>query len=330
MIRFGTLGAARITQLALIEPCAADARATVRVVAARSLERAQKFASKHGIEHVVADYQAVIDHPEVDVIYVPLPITAHREWTIKALAAGKHVLCEKSFACNAAEAEEMAAVARDSGLVLMDAFHYRYHPLFIRAREIYASGQLGKIKQVSADFHIPITDNSDIRMNYETGGGVTMDIGCYPISWVRHITASEPVSVTAEAEVGPKDVDIYLAAQMQMAGGVVANICGDMRASAKFRADIVVTGDKGVMKVNNPIAPQLGNSIKVTIDGETSTEHFDRRTTYSYQLDAFIEAVECPASERTPLLTGPDDAVKQMRAIDQCYSAAGLKLRGLR
>ena len=191
------------------------------------------------------------------------------------------------------------------------------------------SGRLGKIQRVSADCHIPVTDTGDIRMNYETAGGVTMDIGCYPISWVRHITASEPVCVTAKAEVGPKDVDIYLAAEMQMACGVVANVCGDMRASAKFRADIVVTGDKGVMKVNNPIAPQAGNSIEVTIDGETSTEHFDLRPTYNYQLDAFIEAVERPASVCLPLLTGPDDAVNQMRAIDQCYSAAGLKLRGL-
>lgn len=325
MLKFGTLGAARITRPALIAPCKDEPGASVHVVAARSRTRAEKFAATHDIPHVVDGYQAVVDHPDINAVYVPLPITDHKEWTLKALAAGKHALCEKSFASNAAEARDMAEAAAKSGLVVMDAFHYRYHPLFRRAKEIYQSGVLGRISDIHALFHVAITDGSDIRMNYETAGGVTMDIGCYPISWVRHITGEEPLEVIAKAEVGPPDVDVYLKADMVLPGGIKASAEGDMREGAKFQAFIEVTGDKGSMRVNNPIAPHLGNSIELTLDGETSTETFDKRPTYSYQLDAFIDAVE---NGVTPL-TGPEDAVKQMELIDRCYEAAGLKLRGL-
>lgn len=187
MLRFGTLGAAAITPRALVYPCMDEPGAYISVVAARDRARAEAFARHHRIPNVADDYLSVVDHQKVDALYVPLHITAHHEWTLKALDAGKHVLCEKSLAANAAEAVEMAALARKTGLVLMDAFHYRYHPVFLRTREIYASGVLGSIEQVDAAFHVPVADPDNIRMRYETGGGVTMDIGCYPISWVRHL-----------------------------------------------------------------------------------------------------------------------------------------------
>lgn len=323
MIRFGTLGAARITPSALIAPCKEEARASVHVVGARSEERAMAFAAEHDIPHVMPDYQSVIDHPEVDAIYIPLPITAHKEWTLKSLAAGKPVLCEKSFSANEAEAKEMAEAARDAGLLLMDAFHYRYHPLFRRAKEIYDSGELGTIRSVDALFQVGIADTADIRMNYETGGGVTTDIGCYPISWLRHLIGAEPDSVTAAAEVGPPHVDVYLKSEMTF-GDVLATAEGDMRPGTDFKAHITARGDKGTMHVINPLAPQHGHALDLDIGGEKRSETFDRRPTYSYQLDAFLSALE---TGKVPL-TGAEDAVKQMALIDRCYEAAGLKLRG--
>lgn len=325
MIRFGTLGAAMITPRALIFPCVDEPRAFVYAIAARDRHRAESFAEHANIPHVLDTYQQVIEHPKVDAIYNPLLIPAHHEWTIKALEAGKHVLCEKSFASNAREAQEMAAVAKDTGRVLMDAFHYRYHPVFIRAKEIYDSGILGKIREIEAAFHIPVTDPDGIRMKYETGGGVTMDIGCYPISWVRHITGEEPEEINAEAEVGPPDVDVMLKSEMKFSSGVIARTSGDMRKGVDFRADLLVKGEKGTMMVNNPLVPQNGHSIELTIGSDTSTEMLDRRSTYGYQLDAFLDAIE----NGTPLYTDAEDAVKQMRVIDECYSAAGLSLRGL-
>lgn len=325
MIRFGTLGTANITPRALIYPCVDEPRAYVRTIAARDRDRAERFARCHGIPNVVDSYQDVIDDESVDVVYVPLHIPVHHEWTIKALRAGKHVLCEKSFASNAAEAEEMAAAAHTSGKVVMDAFHYRYHPIFIRAVEIYRTGLLGDIREIEAAFHIPVRDPKNIRMNYELGGGVTMDIGCYPISWVRHITGEEPVQLDAEAEEGPPNVDVFLKTSMEFPGGIVATTSGDMRGDARFAAYLKVTGSKGSMHVTNPLVPQTGHQIQLQLGGKESVEVRDRRSTYGYQLDAFLDAVEHGA----PLLTDAQDAVAQMRVIDRCYTAVGMPLRGL-
>ena len=282
---------------------------------ARTTRVRQSAVSPRGTDH----------DPEVDAVYNPLPASLHHEWSLKALRAGKHVLCEKPFASNAREAAEMAAVAKETGRVLMEAFHSCYHPVFLRALEIVRSGALGRLRRIEGSFHVAITNPEDIRMNYGTGGGVTMDLGCYPIAWVRHLVGEEPEGVTATAETGPAHVDVFLEASLQFPGGTRAKISGDMRAGVVPRIELRVEGERGQMVIHNPLAPQLGHRIDLDVDGEKTQESLDRRTTYSYQLDAFIDAIE----KNRPLLTGADDAVKQMRVIDRCYEAAGLPLRGL-
>jgi predicted dehydrogenase len=325
MFRFGTLGAAAITPRALVYPCVDEPGAYISVIAARDRARAEQFAACHRIPRVVDNYQQVIEHDKVDGVYIPLHIPAHHEWTIKALRAGKHVLCEKSLACNAAQAREMAATARATGRVLMDAFHYRYHPVFLRAREIVQTGMLGKLESVEAAFHIPVIGSDNIRMNYATGGGVTMDIGCYPISWVRHLIDAEPLEVTASAVAGPEDVDLLLTSELRFPGGVVATTSGDMRPEATFTAYLLARGSEGILRVTNPLVPQTGHLIELEAGGTRHTETLDRRPTYGYQLDAFLDAV----SNGTRLPTDGDDGAAQMAVIDRCYEAAGLPLRGL-
>lgn len=325
MIRFGVLGAARIVPNALLQPCTGDPRVEVRCIAARDRSRAEKFAEASGIPFVHDDYRAVLEDPEVDAVYNPLPASLHHAWSIEALRAGKHVLCEKPFSSNAREAEEMAAVARETGGVLMEAFHSCYHPVFLRGVEIARSGALGQLRTVEGAFHVEISNPEDIRMNYATGGGVTMDLGCYPISWVRHLLGEEPEEVSAHAETGPAHVDVFLEASFRFRSGTRATISGDMRSGVSPRIDLRVVGERGEMVIQNPLAPQLGHRIDLELEGEKSHEKLDKRTTYSYQMDAFVAAVE----EGRALLTGADDAVKQMRVIDRCYEAAGLPLRGL-
>jgi len=265
MLRIGALGAARITPEALLDPCRETGAARVTAVAARDRARAEVFAETHDIAKVYDSYEAVIADPEIDAIYNPLPISAHCEWTVKALEAGKPVLCEKSFASNAAEARLMHEKAEATGLVLMDAFHYRYHPVFARAIEIYQSGVLGDNISIDAVFQVAITDENDIRMRYDTAGGVTMDIGCYPLSWVRHLTGMEPIVVEAEAVVGPINVDVALRSRLTFDNGVTATTSGDMRVGVETKALLRVTGDTGEMIVTNPIAPQYGHNIHVTM-----------------------------------------------------------------
>ena len=325
LIRFGVLGAARITPAALIYPCMNEPAAEICCVAARDSLRAKEFAKAHGIARKHNNYEEVLADPNINAIYNPLPISLHHTYTLQAIAAGKHVLCEKSLACNAFQATEMNAAARKAGLVLMDAFHYRYHPLFIRAKQIYDSGELGTIRSIDARFHVPIIDPKDIRMQYEFGGGVTMDIGCYPISWVRHLSGLEPRVLEAFAEVGPPFVDTRLVAKMELPGGISASIEGDMRGDVTFLSDIRVVGSTGEMLIENPLQPHCGHQLSITKAGKTRYETLDRRTTYCYQLDAFIAAVQYGNA----LPTDGDDAVRQLVVIDRCYELAGLPLRGL-
>ena len=321
-LRFGTLGVARITPGALTGPAADNVDAVVAAVAARDRTRAESFAKQHGIETVYDSYDDVIRDPTLDVIYNPLPISHHREYTIKALRAGKHVLCEKAFALNAAEAQEMAAAARETGLVLLEAFHYRYHPVFLRALEIVDSGALGQIQRIDGRFGIRTPGPGDIRMHYETGGGATMDLGAYPISWLRHITRQEPEVVSAEARIGNPDVDLWLKAEYRLADGAVATTTGSMTEQS-YVADLDIRGELGRLLVVNPLLPHISHSIELTIDGKTTREKLSQRPTYAYQLDAFIDAVRNGA----PMPTDAEDAVKQMRVIDAAYRAAGMRTR---
>ena len=324
--RFGTLGAANITPQALLAPASRNDDVSVVAIAARDRSRAQAMADRGHIEHVADDYQAVIDHPDVNVIYNPLPISHHREWTLKALAAGKPVLCEKSFAMNEAEAVEMAEAADRADLLLIEAFHYRYHPVFLRTLEIYQSGTIGDLVRVSGLFHVggeQGVPSTNIRMIYETGGGATMDMGCYPMSWVRHLTGEEPEVVSAEAVEGPPDVDLSLVTELKFPSGATGSTSGSMKGEP-YRAELLVEGTKGTLMVDNPLVPHMGHEIRLTIDGETTTETLTKRTTYDFQLDAFVGALG--TGENLP--TDAHDAIKQMHFIDNAYRAAGMKVRG--
>tara|TARA_B100001179_G_C18593024_1_gene405646 strand:- start:696 stop:1613 length:918 start_codon:yes stop_codon:yes gene_type:complete len=305
-----------------MEPAKEIDGVVVAAVAARDRNRAEQFAERHHIPLVYDHYDSVIADDSLDVIYNPLPISHHLEYTVKALRAGKHVLCEKSFALNAREAEEMHAVAQDTGLVLIEAFHYRYHPIFQRALEIVESGTLGKLEHIDARFVVGTPNAENIRMHYDTGGGATMDMGCYPISWLRHITREEPKVVAATAKIGNPDVDLRLEVDYQLQDGLTATTVGSM-CDPGFAADMEIRGSDGHMRVVNPLVPQHGNKIELTVGTDSSEEEFTRRSTYAFQLEAFVDAVE----NGTQLPTDSADAVKQMRVIDAAYLAAGMKTR---
>ena len=327
-IRFGTLGAANIAPAALLGPASRNEEVDVVAIAARDRDRAAAMAEQHGIANVLGGYQAVIDHPDVNAIYNPLPISHHREWTLKAIAAGKPVLCEKSFAMNEAEAAEMAAAAERAGVLLIEAFHYRYHPVFLRALAIYQSGAIGDLVRLEGTFYAPVGDRgmpaNSIRMIYATGGGATMDMGCYPLSWARHFTGEEPAVTAAEAVEGPPNVDLRLTTELAFPSGATGATTGSMMKGDRYQADLVAQGTKGKLTVVNPLVPHMGHEIRLEVDGETKTTTLDKRTTYDYQLDAWVRASR--TGERLP--TDAEDAVKQMRLIDSAYRAAGMKLRG--
>src|SRR5450759_3080872 len=213
-VRIGILGAARIAPAAVIKPAKSISAAVIDAVAARDRDRADAFASKHGIPKVRDSYAALVADPQLDAIYNPLPNGLHAQWTIAALEAGKHVLCEKPFTANTKEAEAVAAVAQRTGLVVMEAFHYRYHPLAHRMREIVESGELGTIRRVETALCFPLPKFSDIRYQYDLAGGATMDVGTYTVHTARLLGCEEPDVVSAEPKLPTPDIDRVMRAEV--------------------------------------------------------------------------------------------------------------------
>jgi predicted dehydrogenase len=322
-LRIGILGAARIAPAALVSPASAHPSVSVTAVAARSPERAQAFASRHGIPKVHSSYEDLVADPDVDAVYNPLPNGLHGRWTRAAVEAGKHVLCEKPFTANAAEAREIAALAEASDRVVMEAFHYRYHPLALRVEEIVASGELGTLERVETALCFPLPKFSDIRYDYALAGGATMDAGCYAVHMARTFGGETPSVVSASAKLRSRDVDRAMVAELRYPSGHTGRIECSMWSSSLLKISAKVTGSRGSLSVLNPVMPQAFHRLSVRVGGNRRTEKFPRRASYAYQLDAFAAAV----LDGAPVKTSAADAVETMTVIDEIYRAAGLPLR---
>lgn len=318
-LRIGILGAARIAPMALIHPARRVGSATIVAVAARDAGRAGAFATRHGIPRVHPSYDALLADPDVEAVYNPLPNSLHCEWTTRALAAGKHVLCEKPFAANAAEAEAMAGAASRAGRVLMEAFHYRYHALFGRMRRIIRDGELGAVRHLEATFCIPILRRDDIRWRADLAGGALMDTGCYTVSLLRHLAEAEPEVVSARAIWTRGGVDRWLTADLRFPGDRTARLTCALLSARLIQVSAAVVGDTGRLGVLNPIAPQFFHRLRVSTAAGRRVERVAGAATYDEQLRAFVAAVR----EGAAFPTGPPDAVANMRAIDAIYAAAG-------
>lgn len=323
-LRIGILGAAGITPNALIQPARDNPDVELVAVAARNRARAEEFAAEHGIGQVLDSYEELVTSPDIDAVYIPLPNSHHGPWTIAAIKAGKHVLVEKPFASNAAEAEEVAAVAATSDVVVMEAFHYRYHPLMQRAAEIVSSGAIGDVVDATATFNIHLPDRTNIRYVHEVAGGATMDLGCYSLHLVRSLIPGQPTVTSASyrAADDPR-IDESLTAQLTFPGGATATVSSSLLEDVEVQS-AVITGTLGKLEIDGFVIPQNGNELRLTVDGETTVWQAPTDpTSYRCQLDAFVAAVR----DGAPILTGTDDSVAQMHVIDALYRAAGLEPR---
>ena len=323
-VRIGILGAARIAPAAAIKPARNVSEATISAVAARDRSRAQAFATKHGVPTVHESYEALIADPNLDAIYNPLPNGLHAEWTIAALEAGKHVLCEKPFTANTKEAEAVAAVAASTGLVVMEAFHYRYHPLAQRMRDIVDSGELGTTRRVETALCFPLPKFSDIRYQYDLAGGALMDVGTYTVHMARLLGREEPEVVSAEPKLRTPQVDRAMRAELKFPSGHTGRITCSMWSMWAVQTYARVTGERGELFVINPTSPQLWHRMRVKVGSGARTEHFPKKPTYEYQLEAFCAAV----LRGEPTLTPPPDSIANMRVLDAIYVAAGMTPRG--
>lgn len=253
ILNWGLLSTARINR-ALIPVLKTSKRNRLTTVASRSLPAAQAYAAEWGIPRVHGSYDALLADPEVHVIYNPLPNSLHAEWTIKALRAGKHVLCEKPLAVSVEEVDAMAAAARASGTVLTEAFMYRHHPQTRRVKEVIEQGALGKLRLIKGAFTFDLTRAGDVRLDPTLGGGSLWDVGCYPISFTRLLVGAEPGEVFGWQALDGSGVDVVFAGQMRFDGDVLAQFDCGFRSPARRYMEIV--GSQASLYVPEPFLPR--------------------------------------------------------------------------
>jgi len=324
-LRVGVLGAARISENAIVVPARLTGTRLV-AVAARNRERAGAFAEGADVERVLDSYQAVLDDPEVEAIYNPLPNGLHGPWNTRAIAAGKHVLSEKPFASNAEEARQIKAQAVGTPLVIAEAFHYLYHPMMFRIQEILSSGEIGELRSVEATM-LGNSPENDPRWELALAGGALMDLGCYSIHAARtfgRFAGGAPAltSVRGGEHAGRPKVDEWATAELSYPSGITAVASCNMASDAnEFR--LRVAGTDGEIDAENFVLPQLDDrlNVRVSRDGRIASrvEHLGIKTSYTFQLEAFTNAVR----NGVPMLTDLDDAVANMEIIDACYQGLG-------
>lgn len=321
ILRIGILGASKIAPIAVIAPAKDNPSVRVQAVAARDIDRAKAFAARHGIKEAYGSYAEVLADPNIDLVYNSLPPKHHLEWTLRALQAGKHVLLEKPSCMNAAEAQTMVLAAQAAGRRLIEAFHYRYHPMFVRLLEIVRS-ELGVLRSAEAVFEVPIPKaDGEIRYDPGLGGGALMDLGCYPIHWLRNVSNAEPVVVDARQELDDGGADHSTKAQLRFPSGLEASIACSMRPSGgRPMAALKIVGTDGELMALNPLAPQYGHLLTWKRNGGPERqETLTQRSTYEFQLEAVVSAIEKGIS--TP--TEGQDIVATMRAIDEVKAVSG-------
>jgi xylose dehydrogenase (NAD/NADP) len=312
-IRFGILSTARINRL-LLAGAQKSERVDVVAVASRDPEHARAYAAEHGIERSHGSYDALLADPDVDAVYISLPNSLHVEWSVRALEAGKHVLCEKPLTRRPEEAERAFDVAERTGRLLTEAFMYRHNPQTKRLKELVEDGAIGELRLVRAAFSFPLTELANVRLRADLDGGSLMDVGCYCVSASR-LLAGEPERVEAVQVLARSDVDVRLAGTMLHAGGVVSHF--DSALDLPNRSELEAIGSDGTLVVSDPWHVRAPG-LELRREDSVERIEIERADSYQLELENLADAIE----GRGSLLLSREDAVGQARAIAALYEAA--------
>jgi len=330
-LQIGAIGCAAIVKESLLDVLPQVPSVALAAIASRSLEKARDYAAQYSIPRYYGSYEEIIDDPQVELVYVPLPNGMHAEWTIRALRAGKPVISQKPISSNEAEGKGILEVERATGLPVIEAWHYQYHPMAQRVREILKSGVLGKLLTIESRFNVPgkwVTAGPDnVRFKYELAGGVTMDPGGYCVDMLRFATGEEPKVTSAKGKLIFPDVDIHMEAELVFPSGLKGRLETSLDDEGDALDEVLeVSGEKGTMHANSPCMPHWGDPyIDLTVDGKKTQERFEKTPTFVFMWPEVVKAVR----EKGPIRTTAASGVKNARVIDDIYRMAGMRLRGL-
>ncbi len=322
MVRWGVLGTAQIAKICVIPAILKSENGVLQAIASRTLVKAQALVEKHRQGVAYEGYAALLEDPEIDAVYIPLPNQLHKEWTIKALGAGKHVLVEKPFAMNAREAEAMAEAAQRYGRLLMEAFMYRFHPRSQRIKQLVDEGALGRISLIRSAFTFPVKrDGSNERLFLpEMGGGSLWDVGCYGVSVARWLLGEEPTTVSAQADYSESGVDINFVGTLRFVSGALAVV--ESSFTTALQQTFSVTGESGAIELPHDAFIPWEKDATFTLRG-ANDEHGQIVTVpgadeYQLMIEHFANAVQ----GHVQLAISPGGSVNQMRILDALARAA--------
>jgi D-xylose 1-dehydrogenase (NADP+, D-xylono-1,5-lactone-forming) len=298
-LNWGLLSTAKINR-ALIKPLRASPRNRLTAVASRSQASAEAYAKEWKIARAFGSYQAMLADPEIDVIYNSLPNHLHAEWTINAVEAGKHVLCEKPIGLMPAEVDAMEAAALKHGKVVAEAFMYRHHPQTLKVKELVESGAIGRLQLIRGSFSYNMKTDLNIRLVPEMGGGSIWDIGCYPISYARFIAGFEPVEVFGHQVMGSTGIDDSFYGQMKFPNDVYAQFDSGFRSP--YRTHLEIVGTEGTITVTSPfIKLKPKETIKLYREDKTETIKIPRQDLYIGEVEDLADAILLGKAPRVSL-----------------------------
>ena len=309
-IRWGILGCARIARMQVVPAMQRCANAQLQAVASRDPAKLAEFHALFGQFTAHATYEALLEDPQVDAIYVPLPNSMHCEWAIKAMRHGKHVLCEKPLALSAGEAERMAATASECGVLLMEAFMYRYTDRTKKIRAVLDSGVLGEIRSINSTFRFFLDRENTIKENPKLGGGALYDVGCYPLNLIGLIAQDEPVSV-AVANESTHGVDVNLSAMLRYPSGLIASLHCGFNAFGRMHTEI--TGTHGLLLAPDTFLNDAGRlELFTTSRGAESIEVIESDR-YASEIEDFSAAI---LENRAPALS-LEESIRNLRVMER-------------
>jgi xylose dehydrogenase (NAD/NADP) len=317
-LRWGLLSTARINRM-IIPAIRASARSDVTAVASRALDRAQAYAAEWKIPRALGSYEALVDDPEIDILYIGLPNSLHVEWTVRALEAGKHVLCEKPLALAEEDVDRIQAAATRASRVAAEAFMYRHHPLTRAAQAIVKSGRLGAVRGFKGAFTFPLTREGDVRLETSLGGGSVWDVGCYPVSYTCFLADAAPVEVFGWQQPSAPGVDLEFTGMMRFADGSIGQF--DSGFLGPFRSEMEIVGRDAVLRIARPFRTDAHSRLLLTHGDETETLPFESEPPFAGEI-ADMEAV---ARDGRPPAIPLSESRRTARTIRALYESAAAR-----
>lgn len=324
-VKWGILGNATIARMCMIPAIQKSYNGVVHALATRSPAQAAQVAAENKIQHVVDNYETLLNDPTIDAIYNPLPNHLHHPWTLKALRSGKHVLCEKPMACNEDEAREMALTAAESGRMLMEAFSYRFHPRSQRIKQMISEGLIGKPRLVRSSFCFHIGEEllsrcDNCRMKPEMGGGALLDVGCYGVSLARWLLDAEPIQVQAQAVYHPSEVDVHTVGLLRFPGDVLATL--EASFITALQQTYTVIGTQGAIELPHDAFIPWEKDVAFTVrdrNEERGREYITKGVDgYQLMVEHFADAIH----KGTALAFSPEESIRNMQVLDALVKAA--------